>query len=83
MPNGCVAIGCGNMPSDSVSFIRFPKDPNLCGFWTRQVQPHAGALEVTTSVEAFLDHFSVNCFDEIPALKAIIIYALLYNVTVC
>ena len=48
MPNRCVAIGCGNMTSDSVSLFRFAKDPNLCGFWTRQVQPHAGALEVTT-----------------------------------
>ena len=51
MPNRCVAIGCGNMPSDSVSLFRFPEDPNLCGFRTRQVQPHAGALEVTTYSE--------------------------------
>ena len=47
MPNRCVATGCGNMPSDSVSLFRFPKDPNKF-FWTRQIQPHAGALEVTT-----------------------------------
>ena len=32
MPNHCVAAGCGN------SFFRFPKDPNLCGVWTRQVE---------------------------------------------
>ena len=38
MPNRCVAAGCGNMPSDSVSLFRFPKDPHLCGVWTRQVQ---------------------------------------------
>ena len=38
MPNRCVAAGCGNMPRDSVSLFRFPKDPNLCGVWTRQVQ---------------------------------------------
>ena len=37
MPNRCVAAGFGNMQSDSVSFFRFPKDPNLCGVWTRQV----------------------------------------------
>ena len=24
MPNRCVAAGCGNMPSDSVSLLRFP-----------------------------------------------------------
>ena len=33
MPNRC-----GNMPSDSVSLFRFPKDPNLCCVWTRQVE---------------------------------------------
>ena len=38
MPNRCVAAGCGNMPSDSVSLFRFPKDPNLCGVWTRQIE---------------------------------------------
>ena len=38
MPNRSVAAGCGNMPSDSVSLFRFPKDPHLCGVWTRQVQ---------------------------------------------
>ena len=38
MPNRCVAAGCGNMPSDSVSLFRFPKDPNLCSVWTIQIQ---------------------------------------------
>ena len=38
MSNRCVAAGCGNMPSDSVSLFRFPKAPNLCGVWTRQVE---------------------------------------------
>ena len=38
MLNCCVATGCGNMPSDSVSVFHFPKDPNLCGVWTIQVQ---------------------------------------------
>ena len=84
MPNRCGAAGCGNMPSDSVSLFRFPKDPSLCGFWTRQVQrtrAHWKLQHRTPTVEAFLDHFSVDCFDEIPVLTAI--YALLYTVTVC
>ena len=38
MPNRCVAAGCENMPSDSVSLLRFPKDPNSCGVWTIHVQ---------------------------------------------
>ena len=38
MPNRCVAAGCGNMSSDSVSLFCFPKDPHLCGVWIIQVQ---------------------------------------------
>ena len=38
MQNRCVAAGCGNISSDSVSLFRFPKDPNLCSVWTRQVE---------------------------------------------
>ena len=30
MPNRCVAAGCGNMPSDSISLFHFPKDPQFC-----------------------------------------------------
>ena len=63
MQNLCVAAGCGNMPGDSVSPSHFPKDPNLCGVWTRQVQ----RTRRTGTVEAFLDHnISVVCFDEMP-----------------
>ena len=38
MSNRCVAAGCGNMPIDIVSLSRFPKAPNVCGVWTRQVE---------------------------------------------
>ena len=38
MSNRCVAAGCGYMPIDIVSLSRFPKAPNLCGVWTRQVE---------------------------------------------
>ena len=41
MPNRCVAAGCVNMPSDSVSLFRFPKDPNL----DQATSANAGALE--------------------------------------
>ena len=70
MPNRCVAAGCGNMTSDSVSLFLFPKDPNLCGLWTRQAQqtqvdwkPACRLLRRNSRVQA--------------------IDALLYNVTVC
>ena len=40
MLNLCVAAGCGNVSSDSISLFRFHKDPHLFGVtvWTRQVQ---------------------------------------------
>ena len=68
MPNRCVAAGCGNMSSDSVSLFRFPKDPHLCGVWTRQVQ----RTRVNWKPASVLcsEHFSVDCYDDIPALKA-------------
>ena len=78
MPNRCVAAGCGNIPSDSVSLFRFPKHPNVCGVWNIHVGSERGRTGI---VETYLDHSRVDCFDEIPALKAI--YAWLYNVTVC
>ena len=56
MSNRCVAAGSGNMPSDSVSLFRFPKAPNLCGVWTRQVE--------RTRVDWTCLAWRVDCFDE-------------------
>ena len=69
MPNRCVAAGCGNMPSDSISLFRFPKDPHLCSVWTRQGRTRANWKPSSASVLCS-EHFSVDCFDDIPALKA-------------
>ena len=71
MPNRCVAAGCGNMPSDSVSLFRFPKHPHMCGVGPDKMSESGWIGSLARRVD---------CFDEIPALKAI--YALLYNVTV-
>ena len=70
MPNRCVATGCGNMPSDSISLFRFPKDPHLCGVWTRQVQRTRANWKPSSASVLCSEHFSVDCFDDIPALKA-------------
>ena len=71
MPNRCVAAGCGNMPSDVVTLFRFPKDPNLCGVWARQVQrTRAHDWKPSSASVLCSDHFTVDCFDETPALKA-------------
>ena len=70
MPNRCVAAACGNMPSDSVSLFRFPKEPHLCDLWTRQVQRTRGNWKPTSASVLCSEHFSVDCFDDIPSLKA-------------
>ena len=75
MPNRCVAAGCGNMPSDSVSLFRFPKDPHLCGVWTRQVQRTRANWKPSSASVLCSEHFSVDCFDDIPALKASLVFA--------
>ena len=45
MPNRCVAAGCGNMPSDSVSLFRFPKDPHFVRCLDQTSSTNAGELE--------------------------------------
>ena len=66
----CVAAGFGNMPSDSVSLFSFPKDPHFCGVWTREVQRRRANWKPSFASVLFSEHFSVDCFDDIPALKA-------------
>ena len=62
MPNRCVADACGNMPSDSVSLFRFPKEPHLCDLWTRQVQRTRANWKPTSASVLCSEHFSVDCF---------------------
>ena len=81
MPNCCVAAGFGNMPSDSVSLFRFPKDPHLCGVWTRQVQRTRANWKPSASVLCS-EHCSVDCFDDIPALKASLRFSV-QRISVC
>ena len=45
MPNCCVAAGCGNMPSDSVSLFRFPKDSHIVRCMDQTSSVNAGGLE--------------------------------------
>ena len=77
MPNRCVAAACGNMPSDSVSLFRFPKEPHLCDLWTRQVQRTRANWKPTSASVLCSEHFCVDCFDDIPSLKASLGFAVL------
>ena len=81
MPNCCVAAGFGNMSSESVSLFRFPKDPHLCGVWTRQVQRTRANWKPSASVLCS-EHCSVDCFDDIPALKASLRFSV-QRISVC
>ena len=38
MVNYCVAAGCSNVPSDTVSLFKFPKSPALKAQWEKQVK---------------------------------------------
>uniref|UniRef100_A0A3B3HK99 THAP-type domain-containing protein n=1 Tax=Oryzias latipes TaxID=8090 RepID=A0A3B3HK99_ORYLA len=38
MPSRCVAAGCSNTSSESVSVYKFPKQETLLKQWTKQVQ---------------------------------------------
>ena len=74
MPNRCVAAGCQVTVSHFCVFLNI----QICALFGPDKFSECGC---TRTEEAFLDHFSVDCFDEIPALKAI--YSLPYNITVC
>ena len=62
MPNHCVAAGCGNMPSDSVSLFRFP-NIQICAVFGPDKLSERGWIGSLA--------WRVDCFDEIPALKQI------------
>ena len=69
MPNCCVAAGFGNMPSESVSLFVFRKI-HICAVFGPDKFNERGELEASTASVLCSEHFSVDCFDDIPALKA-------------
>ena len=63
MVNRCVAAGCSNTPSDSVSLFRFSKDTALRRKWEKQVQRTRALWKVTEHSFLCSDHFTVDCFE--------------------
>uniref|UniRef100_A0A3P9H2T7 THAP-type domain-containing protein n=1 Tax=Oryzias latipes TaxID=8090 RepID=A0A3P9H2T7_ORYLA len=68
MPSRCVAAGCSNTSSESVSVYKFPKQETLLKQWTKQVQRTRANWVPTASSTLCSEHFEADCFEETPRL---------------
>uniref|UniRef100_A0A3P9M265 THAP-type domain-containing protein n=1 Tax=Oryzias latipes TaxID=8090 RepID=A0A3P9M265_ORYLA len=68
MPSRCVAAGCSNTSSESVSVYKFPKQETLLKQWTKQVQRTRANWVPTASSTLCSEHFEADCFEETPQL---------------
>ncbi|KAG1671219.1 THAP domain-containing protein 10 [Nymphon striatum] len=69
MPTRCVAFGCSNLPSETLSVHRFPKSVPLRALWTKQVQrTRANWAGPTPASGLCSEHFEENCFEAQPSL---------------
>ncbi|XP_023821419.1 zinc finger protein 570 isoform X2 [Oryzias latipes] len=68
MPSRCVAAGCSNTSSESVSVYKFPKQETLLKQWTKQVQRTRANWVPTASSTLCSEHFEADCFEEKPQL---------------
>uniref|UniRef100_A0A3P9H770 THAP domain-containing protein 1 n=1 Tax=Oryzias latipes TaxID=8090 RepID=A0A3P9H770_ORYLA len=69
MPSRCVAAGCSNTSSESVSVYKFPKQETLMKQWTKQVQRTRANWVPTASSTLCSEHFEADCFEEAPQYK--------------
>lgn len=70
MVNKCVAAGCSNTNSDTVSLHKFPKDPTLRSQWEKQVQRTRAKWTATDSSLLCSEHFTADCFEADTKLAA-------------
>uniref|UniRef100_A0A3P9JNS6 THAP-type domain-containing protein n=1 Tax=Oryzias latipes TaxID=8090 RepID=A0A3P9JNS6_ORYLA len=68
MPSRCVAAGCSNTSSESVSVYKFPKQETLLKQWTKQVQRTRANWVPTASSTLCSEHFEADCFEKTPQL---------------
>uniref|UniRef100_A0A3B3HN78 THAP domain-containing protein 1 n=1 Tax=Oryzias latipes TaxID=8090 RepID=A0A3B3HN78_ORYLA len=61
MPSRCVAAGCSNTSSESVSVYKFPKQETLLKQWTKQVQRMRANWVPTASSTLCSEHFEPCC----------------------
>ena len=62
MGRRCVAAGCSNTHSDSISMHKFPKDPELRRKWESKFRRLKNDGVPLTSVLCS-EHFEVDCFE--------------------
>uniref|UniRef100_A0A3B3E2J0 THAP-type domain-containing protein n=1 Tax=Oryzias melastigma TaxID=30732 RepID=A0A3B3E2J0_ORYME len=81
MPSRCVAAGCSNTSSESVSVYKFPKQETLLKQWTKQVQrtranwvPTASSTLCSEHFELSSLHFSINLCSYLYKKKTTILY---------
>uniref|UniRef100_A0A3P9ILG5 THAP-type domain-containing protein n=1 Tax=Oryzias latipes TaxID=8090 RepID=A0A3P9ILG5_ORYLA len=72
MPSRCVAAGCSNTSSESVSVYKFPKQETLLKQWTKQVQRTRANWVPTASSTLCREHFEADCFEETPQYKKVL-----------
>uniref|UniRef100_A0A3B3I4U7 THAP-type domain-containing protein n=1 Tax=Oryzias latipes TaxID=8090 RepID=A0A3B3I4U7_ORYLA len=72
MPSRCVAAGCSNTSSESVSVYKFPKQETLLKQWTKQVQRTRANWVPTASSTLCSKHFEADCFEETPQYKKVL-----------
>ena len=63
MGRRCVAAGCSNTHSDSISMHKFPKDPELRRKWEKQVQRTRERWSATDTSVLCSEHFEADCFE--------------------
>ena len=63
MVNYCVAAGCSNVPSDTVSLFKFPKNPALKAQWEKQVQRTRANWKASENSYLCSEHFTPESFE--------------------
>ena len=63
MGSCCVAAGCSNTHSDSISMHKFPKDSELRWKWEKQVQRTRERWSATDTTVSCSEHFEADCFE--------------------
>ena len=67
----CIAAGCSNARSDTVSLFRFPKDPALRLRWIKQIKRTRAKWTGPTDRSVLCSkHFTEDCFEPTSALGA-------------
>ena len=68
MVHCCIAAGCSNTPSDTITLFKFPNDCALRDKWVRQVRRTRAEWTATEHSVLCSEHFTEDCFEAEAAL---------------